>query len=101
MYDTDDPDEVIAKAGGFTTAVTSMTGHIGGVTDDMIVHTKPRSALDRALVQKLAWVQETFQNAVRETDGQARKTRDATVVGTTMTRNADIDGSVVVRSAEA
>ncbi|MBF6351353.1 MULTISPECIES: hypothetical protein [Nocardia] len=100
MIDTDDPDDVIAAGGRFTTEITSTTGDVGRIVDDMVVHSKAGSPLDRALVEKLTWVQGTFENAVRDTEGQARTTLDATVLGATVLANADIDGSVVVRRAE-
>jgi hypothetical protein len=99
--DMDDPREVIAAGGTFTTSITATTGDVGRIVDDMIVHSPAASPLDRALVEKLKWVQDTFENAVKDTDGQARITLDVTVAGASAIGNADIDASLVVRRAEA
>lgn len=100
MIDTDDPGDVIAAGGKFTTGMTSATGGVGRIVDDMVVHTEARSAFGKALVEKLIWVQGTFEQAVRETDVQARTTLDVTRLAATSIGNADIDGSVVVRHTE-
>ncbi|WP_327148015.1 hypothetical protein [Nocardia sp. NBC_01329] len=100
MLDMDDPDEVIAASGKFTTALTTAAGDVGTVVDDLVLHSRADSPLDRALVQKLEWIHTTFGNAVSAAGSQAETTRDITVVGARAISNSDIDGGTAVRSVE-
>ncbi|MFC8529446.1 hypothetical protein [Nocardia sp. NPDC057227] len=72
--DIDDPDEVIAAATGFTTAIDTVGELVTLVTGELEPPRRPGSALDRVLADRLGWIVDTFDGALRNDAGRTALT---------------------------
>ena len=100
MVDIVSLDAVTSVVGDAAGALTVMTDSVGTTVDSLVMQSKADSPLDRNMTGKLDWVRDTFAAAASQVTGQSDTTVQAADYGTTVLGNADIDGSVGVRSAE-
>lgn len=99
MLDIDDPDEVIRAADRFTTALTTMKGHVGTVVDGFALPQGERAPFDRRVEAVDKWIRTTIVNAALKLGDQAEKPSRATRVGVTALSNVDTDGGNTIKNA--
>lgn len=95
MLDMDEPDEVVAAAGRFRTAITTAATDVGALFDalGLSLDSTSNCRVDQACLGQLDWMQTTFTEAAEECVGQAETTVDSTVVSATALVDADLDSS--------
>lgn len=98
MLDMDDPSEVIAASRDFARAVTSTTGRVSGMADDLDLEHRPDSALDHRAVHIRNLVVESFGSAVSARNGHTGTTDSQVHAAATAIGNGDTGGAAVVRS---
>lgn len=98
MVDIDGPNEVINSAGKYSGTVTSAAEHTQGVADGFVVHRRPESSLDHALVAKKAWIKQAFDDATRAAGARATKTLQVAVSDVNAITSADEAGAAHVRN---
>lgn len=90
---------VTASVGDVAGALSVLTGSVVTTVDSLAVESKADSPLDRNMLGKLDWIRDTCTTAASCVAEQSGITVEAADFGTTMLRNAEIDGSGAVRSA--
>ncbi|BCK57283.1 hypothetical protein [Nocardia wallacei] len=100
MLDMDEPDEVIAAAGKFRAAVTSVTDHVDAVADDLNLPRGPQSPLDHGCAGVHRLIPAMLREATPAHAGYAITTNQNATETTTVLATADIDGGLQVHRAE-
>ncbi|MFC3963081.1 hypothetical protein [Nocardia jiangsuensis] len=99
--DIDDPDEVIAAATGFSTAIDTVGELVTLVTGELEPPRRPGSALDRVLTDRLGWIVETFGGALRNDAGRTALTLRQITEAARALGAADIAGGQAMRGTGA
>jgi hypothetical protein len=97
MVDMDEPHEVNAAAGRFAGAIETVSGQVSGTVADLVLHHRPKTALDRSLDTHRQEIVTAFGHAVAANKHGARVTHTATVSTTNVLTDADAAGGAHVQ----
>ncbi len=97
MVDMDEPHEVDAAAARFAGAIETVSGQVSGTVTDLVLHHRPKSALDLLLNKHRQEVVTAFGHAVAANNRGARVTQAATESTTNVLADADAAGRTYIR----
>ncbi|NKY30676.1 hypothetical protein [Nocardia gamkensis] len=96
-FDTDDPHEVVAAAHKFRTAIATIGGQVGQISDGFVAPRRAESEIDRRLVAHTQWIKSTFEHAVRANGRRVDATTQVTAQVSYTHADADRAGAAAVR----
>ncbi|MBF6164667.1 hypothetical protein IU486_07750 [Streptomyces gardneri] len=96
-FDTDDPDEVVAAARKFRTAITTVGGQVATISDGFVAPRRPESEIDRQLVALTHRMRAMFKRAERANGRRVDAATQVTAQVSYTHGDADRAGAAEVR----